>query len=278
MARTAKYKFPDGMRPATVRERTDFYKHEFSADSVQRWFRGWEYPIVFAVVIGRHTRIYPPEYRNDWRRTILIDEYEDLSEFRKYLLDFRPESAYYDRNLYRDWAHARNESDRVRGLGTRFGQQLALDIDPENFDCPIHGSLDEKMSRHQGLSFCRLELQLAKEQAVNLVEQLSKSFSEVRLVYSGRGFHIHIFDSKTLFWTRKKRLRLVRSLVKKGYLMDEWVAAGGMRLIRLPYSLNGLVSRIAIPLWPKGLDAFDPLTDERCIPNYLGPRRKAVTS
>jgi DNA primase catalytic subunit len=278
VARTAKYKFPDGMRPATVRERTDFYKHEFSADSVRRWFRGWEYPIVFAAVIGRHTRIYPPEYRNDWRRTILVDEYEDLTELRKYLLDFRPESAYYDRNVYRDWSQARDEPDRVRGLGTRFGQQLALDIDPENFDCPIHGSLDEKMSRHQGLSFCRLELQLARDQAANLFEELSKSFSEIRPVYSGRGFHIHIFDNKTLFRTRKERLKLVRSLVKKGYLMDEWVAAGGMRLIRLPYSLNGLVSRIAIPLSLKDLDSFDPLTDERCIPNYLRPRRNSVTS
>ena len=278
MAKPTQYRFPDGMRPATVRERTDFYKHQFPVELVRRWFRGWEYPIVFAVVIGRHTRVYPPEYRKDLRRTILIDEYEDLSEFRKYLLDFRPESAYYDRNLYRDWSQARDEPDRVRGLGTMFGQQLALDIDPENFDCPIHGSLDEKMSRHQGLSFCRLELQLARDQAVNVVDTLSKSFSEVRLVYSGRGFHIHIFDGKTFFWTRKKRLKLVRSLVKKGYLMDEWVAAGGMRLIRLPYSLNGLVSRIAIPLGSKDLEAFDPLTDERCIPNYLRPRRKAVTS
>lgn len=278
MARPAQYRFPDGMRSATVRERTDFYKHEFSVESVRRWFRGWEYPIVFAVVMGRHTRIYPPEYRNDWRRTILIDEYEHLSGVRKYLLDFRPESAYYDRNLYRDWSHAREESDRVRGLGTRFGQQLALDIDPENFDCPIHGSLDEKMSRHQGLSFCRLELQLARGQAANLVEELSKSFSEVRLVYSGRGFHIHIFDSDTFFWTRKKRLKLVRSLLRKGYLMDEWVAAGGMRLIRLPHSLNGLVSRLAIPLRPRDLDSFDPLTDERCIPDYVRLKLKSATS
>lgn len=278
MVRTARYRFPDGMRPATVRERTDFYKHQFPVELVRRWFRGWRYPIVFAVVIGRHTRIYPSEYMNDWRRTILIDEYEDFSEFRRYLLDFRPESAYYDRNLYRDWSQARDKPDRVRGLGTSFGQQLALDIDPENFNCPIHGSLDEKMSRHQGLSFCRLELQLARDQAADLFEELSKSFSEMRLVYSGRGFHIHIFDDKTLFWTRKERLRLVRSLVKKEYLMDEWVLAGGMRLIRLPYSLNGLVSRIAIPISVKDLDSFDPVADERCIPNYLRPRRKAVTS
>lgn len=278
MARPARYRFPHGMRPATVRERTDFYKRQFSIGSVRRWFRGWKHPTVFAVVIGRHTRIYPTEYGDDWKKTIIIDEYDDLGELRNNLLDFRPESAYYDRNLYRSWSHAREEPDRVEGLGTRFGQQLALDIDPENFDCPIHGSLNEKMSRRQGLSFCRLELQLARNQTVELVEVLSKSFSNVRTVYSGRGFHVHVFDSNTFFWTRKQRLRLVRSLVRRGYVMDEWVAAGGMRLIRLPYSLNGLVSRIAIPLSMKELYLFDPFTDERCIPDYMTPRLKSAIS
>jgi len=51
--------------------------------------------------------------------------------------------------------------------------------------------------------------------------------------------------------------------------MDEWVPAGGMRLIRLPYSLNGLVSRIAIPLAKNEPGVFDPIADERIIPKFL---------
>ncbi len=257
------------MRPSSVQERTAFYRDEFSLDLVRRWFHGWEHPIVFAAVIGRHTRIYPKMYRKEWRKTIVIDEYEDLREVQDDLLDFRPESAYYDRNLYSSWEQARAETDRVRGLGHEFGQQLAFDIDPENFDCPIHGSLEEKMSRHQGLSFCGLELQLAKEETMELVELLARTFSNMRIVYSGRGFHIHVLDEDTFYWTRRKRLKLVRSLTGGGYSMDEWVAAGGMRLIRLPHSLNGLVSRIATPLKPNELDRFDPLVDERCIPGLV---------
>ncbi len=266
------YKFPRGMRPSSVQERTEFYRKELDTGPVKNWFRGWKHPIVFATVIGRHTRIYAARHRKDWKKTILIDDYESLSDLSSYLARFSPESAYYDRNIYANWEQARGLSDRVTGLGKEFGQQIAIDMDPENYDCPLHGTLDEKMRRHQGLSFCRLELQLATQQTIELVELLSRQFSETRVVYSGRGFHIHVLDEDTFFWPRKRRLNLARSLAKKGYLMDEWVLVGGMRLIRLPYSLNGLVSRVALPLKRADLDRFDPIEDPRCLPAFLSNR------
>ncbi len=209
------------------------------------------------------------KYRRERARTIVIDEYESLSEMRNYLIDFMPESAYYDRNVYKDWDQARHLENDPTQLGSSFGQELVFDIDPENFTCPIHGTLEEKMRRHQGLSFCRLEFQLAQHEAAQLIEILSRNFSDISLVYSGRGFHIHIRDEETAFWNRKKRLALVRSLTKRGLVMDEWVPSGGMRLIRLPYSLNGLVSRTVIPLAKNELGIFDPITDERTIPRFL---------
>ncbi len=257
------------MRPSSIKERKRFYAHQFTITPLRKWFEDWNRPVVFAVVIGRHTGIAPREYRRDWKKTILIDEYDDFSDVKRYLMEFRPESAYYDRNLYRDWDQARKGSNSTEGLGGSFGQELALDVDPENFDCPIHGSLKEKMARYQGLSFCRLELQLAQQQVVELLEVLSPNFSDLRVVYSGRGFHIHILDRKTFYWTRKKRLGLVRSLTRRGFVTDEWVPSGGMRLIRLPFSLNGLVSRIALPLKLKEVYGFDPMTDKRCVPRFV---------
>ncbi len=260
------------MRPASIDERRRFYAREFNPDKLDKWL-GWSSsPIVFAVVIGRHTGIFPREYRSEWRRTILIDEYKDLREVKRYLVEFRPESAYYDRNVYKNWDQARRGSGDIRGLGRLFGQELALDVDPENFECPIHGTLEEKMRRRQGLSFCRLEFQLARREAVELLEVLSRKYSRLRVVYSGRGFHIHILDDETLFWTRKRRLQFVQSLTKRGFLLDEWVATGGMRLIRLPYSLNGLVSRVAIPLKPGEVGTFDPVNDERCLPSFCADK------
>jgi hypothetical protein len=162
-------------------------------------------------------------------------------------------------------------------LGKSFGQQLAFDIDPENFECPIHGTLEDKMNRRQGLSFCRLELQMAQEQASELTDELSKSFAELRIVYSGRGFHVHILDEGTFFWTRRQRLNLVRSLARRGYLMDEWVAGGGMRLIRLPHSLNGLVSRLARPLDRVKVHSFDAVTDPYCLPGFARSYRQSTS-
>ncbi|HVH14937.1 MAG TPA: DNA primase [Candidatus Angelobacter sp.] len=257
------------MRISSLSERREFYSREFTLAKIRGWFHGWQSPIVFAVIIGRHTHIAPSKYLRERARTIVIDEYEGLPEIENYLIDFTPESVYYDRNVYKDWGQARRFVNDTTGLGRRFGQELVFDIDPENFTCPIHGTLENKMRKHQGLSFCRLEFQLAREEAAQLVEILSRRFSQITLVYSGRGFHIHITDEETVSWRRKKRLALVRSLIKKGFVMDEWVPAGGMRLIRLPYSLNGLVSRVAIPLSENESGGFDPTTDVRTIPKFL---------
>src|SRR5207244_8103797 len=115
---------------------------------------------------------------------------------------------------------------------------------------------------------CRLELQLAQEQALGLVDELSHSFGELRIVYSGRGFHVHVLDEDAFFWTPKRRLKLTRSLAHRGYLMDDWVTGGAMRLIRLPHSLNGLVSRVARPLGRDKVRSFDALTEPFCLTGF----------
>jgi hypothetical protein len=96
--------------------------------------------VVFAAVIGRHTRIYPKKYRNDASTTIIIKRYHNLKDLQQNFIDLAPELTYCNLNLYRD------DDGHVR-----VGQELAFDLDPENIICPVHGSLDEKIRRHQGL-------------------------------------------------------------------------------------------------------------------------------
>jgi hypothetical protein len=168
----AKYYLPEGMRYATLNEREEFYTAEFNLAKVAEWFGERMSNVKFAVIMGRHTRIYREKYREDTDTTIIIDEYHGLNDVRDQILEFLPESAYYDRNVY----DANNR---------KTGQELAFDLDPENITCPIHGSLADKMKRHQGLSFCTIELQMVKEQAINLYEYLEKQFSHMCLVYSG---------------------------------------------------------------------------------------------
>jgi DNA primase catalytic subunit len=244
------------MRYSTLEERRQFYTTEFDVAKVAQWLEKCMGRVKFAVIIGRHTKIYPEKYRKDADTTIIIDEYKSLGEVREQIVEFLPESAYYDRNVYGD-------NDR------KAGQELAFDLDPENVTCPIHGSLADKMKRHQGLSFCALELNMVKEQAVSLCEYLEKEFSNMRIVYSGRGFHIHVFDPEAYVLSDKKRRELAQTVKKKGFGIDEWVTAGDMRLIRLPYSLHGLVSRIVVPVEKSELERFNPVRDERSIPKFL---------
>jgi len=251
-----RYRLPEGMRYSTLEERRRFYAEEFDPEKVSEWFGKRIGEVRFAVIIGRHTRVFPEKYREDFETTIIIDEYKDLKDVRDQIMEFLPESAYYDRNVYK------------QGFNP-IGQELAFDLDPENVTCPIHGGLAEKMERGQGLSFCIVEFNMVRDQAAMLYEELEKNFHNLGIVYSGRGFHVHVFDHETYGLSMKERLRIARLIKKKGFAVDEWVTAGEMRLIRLPFSLHGLVSRIVIPLTKNELERFDPISDERCIPRFL---------
>ena len=243
------------MRYATLEEREEFYTREFNLGKMAGWFGNQAVGTRFAVVMGRHTGIFQEEYKEDADTTILLDEHKSLSEVKRQVLRFLPESVYYDRNVY-------DTKNRKRG------QELAFDLDPENVICPIHGSLADKMKRGQGLGFCKLELEMVKQQAIRLYEHLESQFLNLKIVYSGRGFHIHVFDKEAYALDEKKRRTIARSMKEKGFAIDEWVTIGEMRLIRLPFSLNGLVSRIATPLLKNEVNGFDPIHDERCVPKF----------
>jgi len=256
----SRYNLPKGMRYSTLKERKEFYQNEFDVKKLKEWFKDWNGngAVKFAVIIGRHTRIFPRKYAEDASTSIIIDEYNDFEDVKTQILEFLPEAAYYDRNVY-------NEKQKI------MGQELAFDLDPENLTCPIHGTLADKMKRRQGLAFCEIELNMVKEEAIKLYEELEKQFSQMRVVYSGRGFHIHIFDKAPFTWSYRKKQTLAKELKKKGFLIDEWVTTGGMRLIRLPHSLHGMVSRLVLPVTVNELAKFDPVTDQRCLPKFLAP-------
>ena len=253
----SQYYLPVGMRYATLEERKQFYTREFNPKKVSEWFTGGIGNTKFAVIIGRHTKIFPEKYKEDASTTIIIDDFKDLEDVRGQILEFLPEAVYYDRNVY--------DANR-----RKVGQELAFDLDPENITCPIHGSLKDKMKRHQGLSFCEIEFDMVKKEAIGLYDFLKICFSDVGIVYSGRGFHLHVFDPNAHKLNTEERLSLAQETKQAGFHIDEWVTSGEYRLIRLPFSLNGLVSRIALPLRRDEIESFDAVHDKRCLPKFLG--------
>jgi DNA primase catalytic subunit len=253
----AQYYLPAGMRYSTLEEREQFYKKEFNPHRVTEWFGYNLGRTKFAVIMGKHTKIFLQKYKDDASTTIIIDEYKDLEDVQQQIVEFLPEAVYYDRNVY-------NEKDQ------KIGQELAFDLDPENITCPVHGTLKDKMKRRQGLSFCELELEIVKKEALDLSEFLERRFSDLRFVYSGRGFHLHVLDKEAYCFSAEERLTLAKEVKLAGFHIDEWVTSGEYRLIRLPYSLNGLVSRVVLPLKKEELERFDAVHDKRCLPQFLG--------
>lgn len=270
--REQRYQLPQGLRYASLSERRSFYTKEFKLKRFVSWLSQFRDPnnVIYSLIIGRHTGIYPARFEKIRNDMIIISDYDELEELRDYLLRYLPESIYYDRNLFEDRRAVVSCSSYPRCWRHRhwLGQELAFDIDPENIDCPIHGDIAQKMARHQALSFCELEFELARSWTLKLHELLEKNFSELRIVYSGRGFHIHLFDRAALGLTRRERRSLARAVAAKGFPIDEWVVAGRSRLIRLPYSLHGMVSRIVLPLKLRELENFDLVKNKQAIPLF----------
>lgn len=270
-----RYYLPHGMRYSTLGERKEFYEKEFDFRKVQKWFgKGIDVrKLTYAVIIGRHTRVYPKRFKTIMKEIIVISDFKDLDEVQDYFVQYLPEGVYCDRNIYRDSKKCGDCAVNFRrscwNCENFVGQTLLFDLDPENIDCPVHGNLEEKMEIHQTLGFCEIEFNALREQTLRMYRELRKTFKKIKVVYSGRGFHIHISDDKAIRMTRKQRANLASRLLKKGFPMDEWVTTGDYNLMRLPYSLHAMVSRIALPLTIKELEKFNPVKNKKCKPKFL---------
>src|SRR2546422_918395 len=240
-----KYELPDALGPASLAERRRFYRRSMDFRAAAKWMDVPEAERVYALILGRHSGIYPRRFRHLKNVPLIVDDARDVRDLRPYLVKYLPEGVYYDRNVYTSLDAARKARlDYARAWRSPFfvGQELAFDLDPENLDCPIHGDIEAKMRRHQGLSFCDWEFEEVRRQAAALYDELSARWTRLKVVYSGRGFHVHVFDDEAFRLSRKERSRIATRIARR-YAIDEWVTSGEMRLIRLPYSLHGMVSR-----------------------------------
>lgn len=260
-------KLPYNMRPSTLEERKQFYS-DFDMKIIKSWEKR---ELVYAVIIGRHSDIYLEKYEEDKNIPLIIDKYKSLEQVKQKILKFLPEGVYYDRNHYKDVSLCHNYNLRKAWNWDNFlGQELAFDLDPENVNCPLHGSLQKRMNKGWGLSFCEKAFELIIENTINLYEKLTEDYSKIKIVFSGRGFHIHVFDKEIIKLSRGEREKIAVKYSKYG--VDKWVTSGEMRLIRLPYTLNGTASRIVKPLSKKELEEFNPEKD--ALPDFIKNKEK----
>jgi DNA primase catalytic subunit len=271
-----RYQLPEGFRYSALGERKEFYEKEFDLKRLAEYMSFRDITqTVFSCIIGRHTGIYREKYKKISKSVVLFEDLSNLEELKKNLAEYLPEGVYYDRNVYVD----KSKCAGCKRLSNCFkcknfvGQELAFDLDPENVDCPIHGDLENKMRQRQGLSFCNYEFEVVRTKAIELYEYLSGFYSDIKIVYSGRGFHVLVMDKETLYLGYKERKALAEKIMKKNIPIDEWVTTGEVRLIRLPYSLHGMVSRICTPLDISELVRFNPKNDWKCTPRFISSSR-----
>ena len=249
-------------RASTLKEREEFYKNEFNPEKLAAMdFK----PQLYAVDIGSKTGITKfPE-----KKVLLIFLPPGLSpeELKQKLIHYAPEGVYYDRNTYtnaKEFYERKNFKEFWKDENYA-GQQLGFDVDAENIK-------EVKCSDEH--CYGEVVREAAKE-ALKVAGILRKQhgFKKISFVYSGRGFHVKVNDKGTEKLTFKERTQINDTL--KGLPIDRWISGGYSKLMRLPFSLHGIVSRIPTMLKEEELESFDPSTDERVMPEFLKKQAKA---
>jgi len=215
-------------RASSLDERREFYEKEFDINKVKRWFygNGLSLPQLCALDAGTETGIILDK---KLKGKMFYFNFKDLKrKIKKYV----PEDLYYDRNIYEN-PHRILNSLKFNNWKK---QELAFDIDADNIKCKCHKR--EKL--------CDSCIKRAFGLAKKMKARLKEKFRNIKIVYSGRGFHLHILDKKAFLLSIKEREELNKKFSR--FPIDSWVSRGYIRLIRMPYSLNGLISRKVIPI------------------------------
>lgn len=214
-------------RPSTLSERKEFYEKEFDIERLRKWFfeNGMKLPQICALDAGSESGII---INKKLKGQMLYFPFSELKiKIKKYI----PEDVYYDRNMYAD-SEKVLKSLKFKGY---LLQELVFDVDAENIACDCGEG-----------NVCDQCLERAFNAAQKMKEELGKEFNSITIVYSGRGFHVHVLDARAFAFSAQERRKWSQRFSK--YPIDSWVSDGGISLIRISFSLNGLVSRRVLPL------------------------------
>ena len=228
---------------STLKQREDFYRNKFDIGKVKKFLQFK--PQFFVIDPGTETGII--KNKKEINTLIILPPNISYLQLRKELIKHLPEDVYYDRNVYKNPEKCLGRFDFKESFSSDhfLGQELAFDIDPENIiKSDSLWSLDKNL------------IIKASKITLDFYNELKNYFKKVEIVYSGRGFHLHVFDRNAYKLSLKERGELNKKFMK--YKIDPWVSYGKIRLMRLPYSLNSLCSRICTPISLSELKKFNP--------------------
>ncbi|MDY6765826.1 MAG: DNA primase small subunit domain-containing protein [Candidatus Nanohaloarchaea archaeon] len=251
------FNFPGELRPATVEERREFYRSAFPRDEVAQRMDRWD-KFVPVIDVGADTTRYRPRFKQYKGKLVRITDFDGVEDLATKIVDYAPEDLYYVTTI--------EKADRVE---TNPERELVFDIDPEDVDCEDcrrrKQHLDDTAAAY---TFCEDCFAAAATATRQLHAFLENHFSQLDLVYSGRGFHIHVGDGEAFQMDREDRRRLAGKVAKE-FPIDTQVTAGEKDLIRMPGSLHGLVSKVVTPIEPGVLTSPDHILTSVGVPEFL---------
>ena len=176
-----------------------------------------------------------------------------IRELRYYCVKYAPVHVYFS---VLDWLFP----ERV---GRKYKAKYAVPIDGEYvFDVDSHNVWIPHNHFHRG-SVCLGCLFKSKVQTIEICEAIEQNYSKIEIVFSGRkGFHIHVLDFKLRDWTYYNDKNPIKSHEVARFKYSKFlsgqcngfnryhfiVAVDPMRIISLPYSLNGESGLVCIPV------------------------------
>ena len=95
-----RYELPGDLGPASLADRREFYRRAMDYESASKWMSRPQGGRVYALILGRHSGIYPRRFRHLKNVPLIVDDVEDVRGLRPYVLKYLPEGVYYDRNVY----------------------------------------------------------------------------------------------------------------------------------------------------------------------------------
>src|SRR5207249_10626300 len=102
---------PGNLRPASLQERRRFYARRMDYDAAAGWMSRPAGGRVFALILGRHSGIYPRRFRHLKNVPLIIDDAEEVRDLRPYLLRYLPEACTTTGTFTPLWMrHGRRES------------------------------------------------------------------------------------------------------------------------------------------------------------------------
>jgi len=170
---------------STLKQREYFYGNKFDIKKLKQSLP--IKPQFFVIDPGTETGII--KNRKNLNRLLILKPDISYEELKEKLAEFLPEDVYYDRNIYKNPEKCLGDFDFRESFSSSnfLGQELAFDIDPENI---IHSN--------SLWAFDRKLIIKSSEITLSFHEELKSYFRDIMIVYSGRGFHLHVFDKKAI--------------------------------------------------------------------------------